>query len=612
LSCGGWFLTIVAAQPLYEICSKKHRRKLMPKTVADLLVERLIDWKVEVIFGLPGDGVNGIFAALRKQQEKIRFVQVRHEEAAAFAACAYAKFTGKLGVCIATSGPGGIHLLNGLYDAKCDGQPVLAITGHTFHDLIGTRYQQDVDLDKLFIDVAAFNQRVMGPAHVVNVVDEAIKTSLARRAVSHILIPKDIQDWPESKAPRSSANIAEHSSDLLAWSHAVPAGRALQNAADIINEGKKVAILIGRGCLEAGAEVLELAELIGAPVAKALLGKAAIPDRSPYATGGIGLLGTAPSQDAMQECDTFIMAGSSFPYIEFLPRPGKSKCVQIDADPTRIGLRHPADVGLVGDCRGVLRALIPLIHRKNDRSFLEKSQKRMEVWTKLMEQRGTRTDMPMKPQVVTYELNKLLDNDAIVISDSGTIATWTARYIEMRDQMKFSLSGTLASMANGLPYSVGAQIAYPGRQVVCIIGDGGFTMLMGEMATLVKYQLPVKVIVIKNNALGMIKWEQIVMEAEPEYGIDLQPIDFAGFARSCGAAGFTLEKPGDAASILRQALAHPGPVVVEAVVDPNEPPLPGNITAEQTLHFAEAIAKGEKDGLKIIKTVLENKIREVI
>jgi pyruvate dehydrogenase (quinone) len=377
----------------------------MAKTVADLLVERLIDWKVEVIFGLPGDGVNGIFASLRKQQEKIRFVQVRHEEAAAFAACAYAKFTGKLGVCIATSGPGGIHLLNGLYDAKCDGQPVLAITGHTFHDLIGTRYQQDVDLDKLFMDVAAFNQRVMGPAHVVNVVDEAVKTSLGRRTVSHILIPKDIQEWPESKTPRSSANITEHSGDLFAWSHAVPTGGALQKAADIINEGKKVAILIGRGCLEAGAEVLELAELVGAPVAKALLGKAAIPDRSPYATGGIGLLGTAPSQDALQECDTFIMAGSSFPYIEFLPRPGKSKCVQIDADPTRIGLRHPADVGLVGDCRGVLRALIPLIHRKTDRSFLEKSQKRMEVWTKLMEQRGTRTDMPMKPQVVTYQLS---------------------------------------------------------------------------------------------------------------------------------------------------------------------------------------------------------------
>ncbi len=584
----------------------------MAKTVADLLVERLIAWGVEVIFGFPGDGVNGIFGSLRTQKDKIKFVQVRHEEAAAFAACGYAKFTGKLGVCIATSGPGGIHLLNGLYDAKCDGQPVLAITGHTFHDLIGTHYQQDVDLDKVFMDVAAFNQRVMGPAHVVNMVDEAIKTSLSRRTVSHILIPKDIQDWPESKTTRSSANIPDHSGDLFAYSRPVQSTVALQQAADMINQGAKVAMLVGRGCLGARAEVLELAERAGAPVVKALLGKAVIPDASPYSMGGIGLLGTAPSQDALQECDTFIMAGTSFPYMEFLPKPGKAKSIQIDIDPARIGLRHPADVGLAGDCRSVLRALIPLIQRKADRSFLEKSQKRMEVWNQLMAARGTRADMPMKPQVVTYHLNRLLDDDAIVSSDSGTIATWTARYIEMRGDMKFSLSGMLATMANGLPYSVGAAIAYPGRQVVCIVGDGGLTMLMGEIATLVKYKLPVKVIVIKNNVLGEIKWEQIVMEAEPEYGVELQPIDFAAFARSCGAAGFTIERPEDAESVLRQALAHPGPVVVEAVVDPNEPPLPGNITAEQTMHFAEALAKGEKDRWKIIKTVLEDKIREVV
>ncbi len=584
----------------------------MSNTVADLLIERLIAWNVEVIFGLPGDGVNGIFGSLRARKDRIRFVQVRHEEAAAFAACGYAKFTGRLGVCLATSGPGGIHLLNGLYDAKCDGQPVLAITGHTFHDLIGTYYQQDVDLDKVFMDVAAYNQRVMGPSHVVNVVDEAIKTSLTRRTVSHILIPKDIQDWPESKNVRSSANIPNHSSDLYAYSRPVQTTAALQRAADIINSGSKVAMLVGRGCLDARQEVLELAELAAAPVAKALLGKAVIPDRSPFSTGGIGLLGTAPSQDALQECDTFIMAGTSFPYMEFLPRPGKAKCVQIDVDPTRIGLRHPADVGLVGDCRSVLRALIPLIQRKTNRSFLEKSQKRIQAWNQLMEERGTRTDMPMKPQVVTYELNKLLDSDAIVTSDSGAIATWTARYIDMRDDMKFSLSGLLATMANGLPYAIGAAIAWPGRQVVSIIGDGGLTMLMGEVATLVKYNLPVKVIVIKNNVLGEIKWEQIVMEAEPEYGVELQPIDFAGFARCCGAAGFTIERPEDAASVLRQALAHPGPAIVEAVVDPNEPPLPGNITGEQTVHFAEALARGEKDRWKIIKTVLEDKIREVV
>jgi len=581
-------------------------------TVADHLVERLIEWGVDTIFGFPGDGINGIFEALRTHQDKLRFIQVRHEEAAAFAACGYAKFTGRLGVCLATSGPGGIHLLNGLYDAKCDGQPVLAITGHTFHDLIGTHYQQDVDLDKLFMDVAAYNQRVMGPAHVINVLDEAIKTSLARRTVSHITIPKDIQEWTKSESERSSANIAEHSADLFATPHPIPSERLLKQAADLINKGSKVAMLIGRGCLNAREEVLALAEAVGAPIVKALLGKAAVPDRNPYTTGGIGLLGTAPSQDALQECDTFLIAGSSFPYMEFLPKPGQAKTIQIDTDPTRIGLRHSVDVGLVGDCGGVLRALLPLVERKKNRSFLEKAQKRMTAWNQLMEERGTRSDMPMKPQVVTYHLNKLLDADAIVCSDSGTIATWTARYIEMRDRMQFSLSGSLATMANGLPYSVGAAVAYPGRQVVCVVGDGGLTMLMGEIATLVKYKLPVKVIVIKNNVLGEIKWEQMAQEGNPQFGVDLQPIDFAGYARCCGAAGFTIEDPKDAESTLRQALAHPGPAVIEAVVDPNEPPLPGNISAEQALHFAEAMAKGEKDRWKIIKTVLEDKIREVI
>lgn len=462
------------------------------------------------------------------------------------------------------------------------------------------------------MDVAAYNQRVMGPAHVVNVVDEAIKTSLARRTVSHITIPKDIQEWTKSEGERSPANIAEHSSDLYATPQPIPSERLLKQAADLINKGSKVAILIGRGCLNAREEVLALAEAAAAPVVKALLGKAAIPDRNPYTTGGIGLLGTAPSQDTLKECDTFLIAGSSFPYMEFLPKPGQAKTIQIDLDPTRIGLRHPVDVGLVGDCRSVLHGLLPLIQHKKHRSFLERAQKRMAAWNDLMEKRGTRTDMPMKPQVVTYHLNKLLNPDAIVCSDSGTIATWTARYIEIRDQMQFSLSGSLATMANGLPYSVGAAVAYPGRQVVCIVGDGGLTMLMGEIATLVKYNLPVKVVVIKNNVLGEIKWEQMAQEGNPQYGVDLQPIDFAGYARCCGAAGFTIEDPKNAESTLRQALAHPGPAVIEAVVDPNEPPLPGNISAEEALKFAEAMAKGEKDRWKIIKVVLEDKIREVI
>jgi pyruvate dehydrogenase (quinone) len=386
----------------------------------------------------------------------------------------------------------------------------------------------------------------------------------------------------------------------------------LQAAAEIINKGSKVAILAGRGCLNAREELLDLAKAVGGPIIKALLGKAVVPDRSPYTTGGIGLLGTAPSQDAMQECDTLIILGSGFPYMEFYPKPGSAKTVQIDIDPTRIGLRHPTDIGLIGDCRTVLKALLPLIETKSDQSFLEKAQKRMKSWYELMEERGTRSDVPMKPQVVTHNLNKLLNTDAIVSSDSGTIATWSARYIDMRDTMQFSLSGSLATMANGLPYSIGAAAAYPDRQVVCVVGDGGFTMLMGEVATLVKYNMNVKVIIIKNNVLGQIKWEQIVFEGNPEFGVQLQPIDFAGFAMNCGAAGYTINRPEEAESVLRDALAHRGPAVIQAVVDANEPPMPGQATTEQAIKFAEALLKGQKEGGKILKTLLEDKFREVV
>src|SRR5664279_4596595 len=419
------------------------------KTVSDLIVERLIEWGVDTIFGLPGDGVDGFFEALRTHQDKMRFIQVRHEEAAALAAVGYAKYTGRIGVCCATSGPGGIHLLNGLYDAKCDSQPVLAITGHTFHDLIGTNYQQDVDLDKLFMDVSEFNERIMGPAHAINVVDMAIRTAYGRRGVAHICIPKDVQEWEVSDKHRSGANVAHHSGDWSEPSSARPSAALLQQAADIINHGSRVTILAGRGALGARGEIGQLAASVGGPVVKALLGKGVLPDLSPYTTGGIGLLGTSPSVDAMAECDTLIMIGTSFPYLEFLPKPGQAKCVQIELDPTRIGLRHQVDVGLVGDSKTILQALLPLLKQK-DSKFLKKAQDRMKDWNQLMEERGTRKDMPMKPQVVTHTLNKLLNDNAIVSSDSGTIATWTARYIQMRGDMQFSLSGSLATMALSL------------------------------------------------------------------------------------------------------------------------------------------------------------------
>ncbi|HWE64760.1 MAG TPA: thiamine pyrophosphate-dependent enzyme [Chloroflexota bacterium] len=582
------------------------------KTTADMLIERLLEWGVDTIFGLPGDGINGIFEALRTHQDKLRFIQVRHEEAAAFAACGYAKFTGRLGVCLATSGPGGIHLLNGLYDAKMDGQPVLAITGHTYHDLIGTHYQQDVDLDKLYMDVAIYNERVMGPHHLVNVVDEAIKNALFHRGVAHITIPKDMQDWTMDVGERSMANKAGHSSHTFAPARPLPSREQLQAAADLINAGSKVVIMAGRGALHAREQLLRLAEMAAAPIVKPLLGKATVPDDSPYSIGGLGLLGTAPSQEAMTECDTLIMVGTSFPYIEFMPKPGQARCVQVDLDGARIGLRYPAEVGLVGDSSLVLEALLPLLRRKDDRSFLQTAQQRKETWRTLLEERGTRPAVPMKPQVPVYQLNKLLKDDAIIAVDCGTVTTWAARYLDIRGPMQFSVSGILATMACGLPYALGAAVAYPDRQVVAVVGDGGFTMLMGEMATLVKYKLPVKVFIIKNNTLGQIKWEQMVMEGNPEFGVNLQPIDFAAYARACGATGYCLEDPGKAEATLREALAQPGPVVVECVVDANEPPLPGKIKTEQAIKFARALARGEADRGVIIKQVAKDIFGDVL
>ena len=581
-------------------------------TASDVLVESLIDWGVEVVFGLPGDGINGIMESLRTHQEKIRFVQVRHEESAAFCACGYAKLTGKLGVCLATSGPGGIHLLNGLYDAKLDQAPVLAITGLQYHDLIGTFTQQDVALDKLFMDVAVFNERIMGPTHVENIVDLACRTALAYRSVSHITVPVDLQEKEVKEKQRSKRNIPHHSSDIFARSARLPNEADLDKAAEILNAGKKVAILAGAGALHATDELERTADLLAAPIIKPLLGKACVPDDSPYTTGGIGLLGTRPSQDAIENCDTLLMVGTSFPYIEFMPKPEQARGVQIELDPKRIGLRYPVEVGLVGDSQRALQQLIPRLRHKENRKFLEKAQHGMKEWRELMDSQATRTDKPMKPQVVAHELGKRLRSDAIVTCDSGTIATWWARHIPVKRGQKHTLSGNLATMAPGLPYAIAAQIAFPGRQVVAFVGDGGFSMLMADFVTAVKYRLPIKVVIIKNNTLGQIKWEQMVFLGNPEYGCDLYPIDFAAFAHACGGAGFTVEDPAEIGSVLDDALAAPGPAIVEAVVDPFEPPMPGKVKAEQALHFAESLARGEPNREKIIATVAGDKIREMV
>ena len=582
----------------------------MAETAADVLIDAIHDWGVEVVFGLPGDGINGIMEALRTRQDRVRFVQVRHEETAALMACAYAKYTGRLGVCLATSGPGGIHLLNGLYDAKLDGQPVLAITGLAYSDLINTHTQQDVELDRVFVDVCKYNARVMTAAHVENVVDLACRTSLAYRGVSHVTIPVDVQEMPVKH--RSKRNVPHHTSDAWARSARLPSDEDLEKAADVLNAGKKIAILAGRGALGATDELLAMAEQLGAPIVKPLLGKAAVPDDSPYTTGSIGLLGTRPSQEALETCDTLLIVGTTFPYIEYYPKPGQARAVQIELDPVRIGLRYPVEVGLIGDRRRTLHALAPLLHRHTDRGFLERAQQGMKNWSAVMHEQETRSDKPMKPQVVAAELGRRLRDDAIVSCDSGTIATWWARHIPARRGQMHSLSGNLATMANGLPYAMAAQIAYPERQCVAFVGDGGFAMLMAEFVTCVKYRLPVKVVIVKNNTLGQIKWEQIVFLGNPEYGCELEPIDFAAFARACRGTGFTIEDPADCGRVLDEALATPGPVIVEALVDPFEPPMPPKVTADQTMKLAEALVRGQPDRAKIALTILSDKVRELI
>jgi pyruvate dehydrogenase (quinone) len=584
----------------------------MAATVSDILVETLVKWGVDTIFGIPGDGINGIMEALRKRKTEIKFIQTRHEEAAAFMACAHAKFTGRLGACIATSGPGGIHLLNGLYDAMLDGQPVIAITGMQFHDLTGTHSQQDVELDRLFENVCVYNERIMGPAHMEPVVELACRKASALKGVAHITVPVDFQSMEATRKQASDRNTAHHVSFVQPNYVTVPLTTDLQAAAAILNSGKKIAILAGRGALDATDELEQIADLLAAPIVKALLGKGCVPDDSPFTTGGIGLLGTLPSQEALEDCDTFFIVGSSFPYMEFLPKPGQARAVQIDRDPVRIGLRYPVEVGLVGDAKHTLRALLAHLKRNEERSFLAKAQAGMKNWWKLMHQQSSRDDKPMKPQVVAAELGKRLPANAIVTCDSGTITTWWARHIPVKRGQMFSLSGNLATMACGIPYAIAAQIAFPDRPVFAFVGDGGCSMLMAELATLAKYKLPVKVIVIKNNTLGQIKWEQMVFLGNPEYGVDLQPIDFPAVARACGMQGFTMDDPKTCGEIFDRALGTPGPVMIEAVVDPFEPPMPPKIQAKQALHFAESLMRGEPNREKIISTVLGDKVRELV
>ncbi len=579
------------------------------QTASDVFADRLIAWGVDTIFGLPGDGINGFMDALRTRGDQLRYIHVRHEEVAAMAAVGYAKFTGKLGVCFSTSGPGAVHLINGLLDAKVEQAPVLAITGMTYHDLIGTSYLQDINIDYLMNDVALYNQRIMGPQHVTNVVDYACRTALAQRGPAHIAFPIDYQAAPADSGTRYMRNVPGHTSAVFQNPARVPEPDLLRQAAQALSGAAKVAILAGAGARGATAELEEIADKLGAPIVKAQLGKDCVPDDSPFTTGPIALVGSRPSEEALEECEALLIVGSTMPYIEYYPAPGQAVCVQIDDKPERIGLRYPADVGLCGDAAATLRALLPLLPRNDSRDFLTKAQEGMRAWWTLMEQRGTTTDKPMHPQVPAWALNEALRDDAIVCGDSGTVTTWAARQIKTRRGQMFSFSGTNCSMAAGLPYAIGAQAAYPGRQVVVFTGDGSLTMQLGDFLTCVQHGLPVKIIVIKNNTLGLIKWEQMVFLGNPEYGVNMAPLDFVKFAEACGARGMSIDDPARCRGQLTEALSWDGPVIVECVVDEHEPPYPAKVKKDQVTKLTAALREGTPNrrriALQMVKDLLD-------
>jgi pyruvate dehydrogenase (quinone)/pyruvate oxidase len=579
---------------------------------SEALAERLIDWGVDTIFGLPGDGINGIMEGLRRNKDKLRFVLVHHEEAAAFMATAHAKATGKIGVCLATSGPGGIHLLNGLYDAKLDHVPVLAITGMQETSLLGTGYQQEVALDRLYADVAEYDMMISNPVQIPAVTDLAIRTAYARRGVAHITIPNDIQvadagaDPWQHVAPASAPKTAA----VYLPPPGLPSAEDMQRLADFLNEGDKIAILAGAGALHARDELLAVAATLGAPVVKTLPGKAAVPDDSPYTTGGIGLLGTKPSEDLMDEVDTLLMVGTNFPYTKHLP--GSARCAQIEADPARAGARIPTELPVVGDSRQTLRALLPLLKQRTANGFLKKYQGEMNTWRRDMAALEDPERDPIAPQYLMAAVSELAADDAILTCDSGTIATWAARHWTIRGDRQFYLSGNLATMAPGLPYAIGIQHAFPGRQVIAFVGDGGFSMLMAEFLTAIQHRLPVKVVINNNNSLGQILWEQMVL-GYPEHGVRYpEPFaDYAAFATANGALGAKVTKPGELRGAVQLALNHPGPALVDVNVNPAEPPLPGKVEYEQAKKFALAFLRGQPHRATIATTLLKDRIQQL-
>ena len=584
----------------------------MARIASEALIERLADWGVDTVFGLPGDGINGIMEALRRHQDKIRFVLVHHEEAAAFMATAYAKATGKIGVCLATSGPGGIHLLNGLYDAKLDHMPVLAITGMQETSVLGTGYQQEVALDKLYADVAEYDQMIYNPVQLPALVDIAIRTAYARRGVAHLTVPNDIQVADADADPWQ--HVAPAAPPKTAAIYLPPPGKPndadLQRLADFLNDGDKIAILAGAGALHAREELLALAETLAAPIVKTLPGKATVPDDSPYTTGGIGLLGTKPSEDLMDEIDTLFMVGTNFPYTKHLP--SGARVAQVEADPARAGARIATQVPVVGDARETLRGLLPLLKQRSDTSFLNKYQKETDTWRKNMTALENADREPIAPEYLMSAVNEAAAGDAILTCDSGTIATWAARHWIIRGDRRFYLSGNLATMAPGMPYAIGIQHAFPGRQVIAFVGDGGFAMLMAEFITAIKHKLPVKVVINNNNSLGQILWEQMIL-GYPEYGVrHPEPfVNYAAIATGNGAFGVKVARPGELPGALREAFSHDGPALVDVNVNPEGPPLPGKVEYEQAKKFAEAFLHGQPHKATIATTLFKDKIQQL-
>ncbi|HEV7610210.1 MAG TPA: thiamine pyrophosphate-dependent enzyme [Steroidobacteraceae bacterium] len=571
----------------------------MKRNGSDILIDCLIAWGVNTIFGLPGDGINGVIEAIRKRADRIRFIQVRHEESAALMACAYSKWTGRLGCCLATTGPGGVHLLNGLYDAKFDKASVIAITGLPYHDLIDTFTQQDVDLPKLFADVAAYSTRIMSAAHVENAVTLACRIACTQHAVSHVAIPTDVQEESLDEVEASTRNVEHHVSFARQESERVPEEPEIARALEILNRGKRVAILAGHGALDARDELLEVAELLGAPIVKALLGKAVVPDDHPLTTGGIGLLGTRASQEVFEECDTLLIVGSTFPYVEYYPKPGQARGVQIDRDATRIGLRFPVEVGLVGSAKKTLRILSQRLKAHAQRGFLERAQRRKLEWNNLLEHSLDNGTGRLTPGKLAHEVGLRLADDALVAWDSGHNTGVLARYAPARGSQKFSGSGLLATMACSIPYAVAAALALPGRQVVAFTGDGGLSMLLGELATIVRYKLPIKIVVMKNNSLGQIKWEQLQFLGNPEFECDLTPIDFAKAAEAFGITGFRTDSPDSVGAVLDRAFSLPGPALIEATVDPHEPLLPAKRIEKFARNLEKAMEAGTRDAPEI-------------